>query len=246
MEGFPLQFHTKSSESGEMKTLVADIGHPHEVQEVFDFLKRYFLTSTPIRQVTPCSDDAGEHAPSKQLWLLELVKESLSLPYTILIRDPAFGHRLAAVLINTMQERNQSHNSDDESTDSDRTPGWLARSFLSSLSQGIDLFSLYNTDRVLGLFIVSVGDQYGRLGLATKMFEWSIEMAEAAGAGALESGAVSEFAAKALAKCGFKTIKTVPYESFEMKDGVRPMASMLEELGEHQVGRLMARRVRDL
>jgi len=246
MEGFPVQFHTKNAGSGEIKTLVADIGRPHEVQEVFDFLQRYFLPSTPIRQVTPCSDDAeDEHAPAKQLWILELVKESLSMPFTIMVRDPAAENRLAAVLINTMQERSQSQSAD-EPVDSDRSPGWLARSFLSSLSQGIDIFSLYNTDRVLGIFIVSVGNEYGRLGLATKMFQLSIEMAEAAGAGALESGAVSEFAAKALAKCGFKTIKTVSYESFEMKDGVRPMASMLEELGEHQVGRLMVRSVREI
>jgi len=244
MEGFPLQFHTKSTESGEMKTLVADIGRPHEVDEVFAFLQKYFLSSTPIRQVTPCGDDDGEHAPAKQLWILELVKESLCMPYTIMIRDPTKENRLAAVLINTMQERSQQ--SSDDSVDTDRSPGWLARSFLSSLSQGVDLFSLYNTDKILGLFIVSVGDQYGRLGLATKMFQLSIEIAERSGCGALDSGAVSEFAAKALAKCGFKTIKTVSYESFEMKDGVRPMTSMLEELGEHQVGRLMARRVQEM
>ena len=106
----------------------------------------------------------------------------------------------------------------------------------------MDLFKFYETDRILHCCIISVSDEYGRRGLAAKLIQASTDLAAANGAGAVKAEAVSEFAARAIAKLGFSVVKSIDYASFEI-NGTKPLASVPELVHQHPTARLMAKRV---
>lgn len=113
---------------------------------------------------------------------------------------------------------------------------------MEALSKDVDIFTKYQTDRIVRLLILSVHPQYGRQGIATKLIRLSQDLAQSHGAGALEIEALNKFAARAASACGLETISTVDYASLEM-DGKKPLASYPALLAEHPDGQLMACRI---
>lgn len=215
MEGFPLQFQAQSAEhDGAGSTLlVVDIGQPHEAQEVYDFLQRYVVPC-------PCDGDAvaaggsseEEEDDGEQLWMLDLVQESLSKPYTMLVRDKGADDQLVAVQVNMMQDRRKMVSSADPNSAS-----WLPRSFLASLSCNVDLFSLHQAECVLGFFLISVNDHYGRLGLASsKVLQLSIDLFKAGLEQTFETEPIRKYVAKTLPKFSSDSFRTMGYIPYEM------------------------------
>ena len=212
MEGlFPLQFQTASeNEDDESTLLVVDIGQPHEAQEVFDFLQRYLVPC-------PC-DGRGDEEDDEQLWILDLVQESLSKPYTMVVRDPAADGQLVAVQVNMMQERRPLLACEPNSA------AWLPRPFLAALSCNVDLFSLHchqsQTESVsMGFFIVSVNDQYGRLGLASsKLLQLSLNLFKAGLEETFQAEPIRKYVAKTLPKfpAGSDSFRIMGYPPFGM------------------------------
>lgn len=117
-------------------------------------------------------------------------------------------------------------------------PDHLLFSVLGGLGEGIDLFKLYKTDRVLHLFAVGVHSQYGRQGLASRLYQLTIELALSAGVGAMALEAVSEYAYRAASKLGFTVLRVIDYATHEYKGG-----TPLKDCGDldHTAARYMAR-----
>ena len=115
-------------------------------------------------------------------------------------------------------------------------------SILQALTSDHDLFTLYNTDKVFEIAVVAVSSDYGRKGLATKLMEFSIQIAIEIGAGVVKVEAISEHSAQIASKLDFTVLKSIDYATFEY-DGIKPLAGNYEMLSEHPTARLMARRL---
>lgn len=121
-------------------------------------------------------------------------------------------------------------------------PEMLITAMLTAIESSCNIFELYETDRALLFYIVAVSSEFGRLGLASHLYQLSLKMAVANGLGAAEVAAFSDYAARAAAKLGFTTLTELNYASFEYK-GTTPLAGCKKLLDEHPSVRLMARRL---
>lgn len=113
---------------------------------------------------------------------------------------------------------------------------------IAAIEEGCDVFNLYETNCILHFCLVAVDSKYGRLGLASLLYQLSFKIAIEKGAGAAVVAAFSSFTARAAAKLGFTTLKEITYASFKYK-GTTPLAGCKELVDEHPTVRFMARRL---
>ena len=114
--------------------------------------------------------------------------------------------------------------------------------FCKELYKGIDLFALLETDRFFHLGDLTVSCDYARQGLATKLYQLSLEIAVKLGVPAAKTYAASTYTAKLAAKLGFSTFNTVDYATLEHK-GTMPFTKYPDVLVDHPSVLLMARRL---
>jgi len=110
---------------------------------------------------------------------------------------------------------------------------------LGALNEGIDLHSIYKTNRILLLGILSVHPAYTRLGLGKTLTKLSCQLGEAHGVGAIKVNALNQYTFQAAVACGFQTHATLDFSYFEL-DGVRLFENDPVFLNEHPKARLMA------
>ena len=223
MESFPRKFVTRDGQE-----FTINIAHPEVLDEVVEFMQIHFLSTSPNCYIIP-----GGLSDVNQF--KEYLSGYLQQPISLTARD-SMG-KLAGIRINGLEER----------TDAVVLPPAneslaLIMSLIDALEQGIDLFEKYNTEKVFYLAMMAVDKTFGGLGLASKLVEFSLELAKANGTGAVKVCAMSDFAAKAAAKQGLETIRTIDYATFEL-NGDKPLAYLPDLLSEHPVARFMARRI---
>lgn len=227
METFLYKF-----DPGNGEVFTFQIAKLEETDEISDFMFQNFFLTSPNRQLCRCDDPAA--AAQIKPFVSEYLRECIVQNISLTVRD-SLGH-LAGVRINKLENKGDY----DDKKDNPEFNETLIRAILFSLNEGVDIYSKYSTERVIIFVMMSVGSKYGRLGLAKKMVEISLEFGKTAGAGAAKAEAVSTYAAKALAKAGFETLKTIDYATFEFKDDT-PLARETAMLDEHSKGLLMAR-----
>ncbi len=110
------------------------------------------------------------------------------------------------------------------------------------LEEGLDLFSTYQTERILCLYLLCVHPAYGRRGLGRKLIQLSIEMAKDRGTGVIQTTAFNEYTFKAASSLGFDTLADLDFATFEL-DGMRPYENELTLLTEHPKVRYMAHKI---
>ena len=223
MESFPRKFVTRDGQE-----FTINIAHPEVLDEVVEFMQIHFLSTSPNCYIIP-----GGLSDVNQF--KEYLSGYLQQPISLTARD-SMG-KLAGIRINGLEER----------TDAVVLPPAneslaLIMSLIDALEQGIDLFEKYNTEKVFYLAMMAVDKTFGGLGLASKLVEFSLELAKANGTGAVKVCAMSDFAAKVAAKQGLETIRTIDYATFEF-NGDKPLAYLPDLLSEHPVARFMARRI---
>ena len=222
MESFPRKFVTRDGQE-----FTINIALPEDLEEVLEFMQLHFYATSPNCYLVPGS----QRQPNFKERLYGNLKQLISLT----VRDST--GRLSGILINKLEER-----TDTVVLPSTKNSTTLIMSLLDALEEGIDLFEKYNTEKVFYLAMMAVDKRFGGLGLASKLVEFSLELAKANGAGAVKVCAMSDFAAKAAAKQGLETIRTIDYATFEL-NGDKPLAYLPELLSEHPVARFMARRI---
>lgn len=158
-------------------------------------------------------------------------------PVSLTVRDS--NGRLVAIRINLLDNIFNRHK-DMEPSNNQNTR--LIESLLTDLEKDIDLFTKYNTNKILKLAIMAVDKQYSGLGLGSLLVKMSIDLAKNYGAGAVAVTAVSEAAARVAAKNGLVTLRTIDYATYEV-DGVKPLANKTNLLAEHRVAQFMARSI---
>lgn len=223
MESFPRKFVARGGQ-----VLTINIARPEDLQEVSEFLRLHFFFTSPNCYLI-------KDGPGDDHGLKDYLSGCLKHPVSFTVRD-ATG-RLAAIRMNELEER-----LDGVVVPSSAKNLALIMSLLGALEADIDLFTKYNTEKILSLAMMAVDKSYGQLGLASTLVELSLEVARANGAGAVKVCAVSEYAAKVAAKHGLETLRAIDYATFEF-NGDKPLAYLTDLLSEHPVARLMVRRI---
>lgn len=226
LPSFPLTFPV-----GEDK-LEISIGRPEEDDEVLDFMKENFYMKPPNRPILEY-DETPEAAKGYYSRALNNFRKYLSDGTSLMVRNKSTG-KLVAAALNKLEDIGTPVISNDYNR--------LYVAILVSLHEGYDIYSMNNVDRVLRFSITSVSKPYQRFGLATKLFELSIDLAKVHGAGAIKVEAMSEYATRALIKLGFTVVKSIDYATYEY-NGTRPLLALADQLDGHCTARLMTLRL---
>jgi hypothetical protein len=221
MNSFPQDFVVKDG-----RVFTIDLVRLDESEEVVEFRKHNFSSISPL-----CYLVKDRNEPSDETSMRNYVSEYVKDPVSLAVRDST--GRLVAIVLNKLLEKSEAC----EQAAITQSPR-LIMSLLHDLEHGIDLFTTYNTKKVFALGILSVDQKYGRLGLATKLVNLSLELAKANGAGAVKCSVVSQHAAKAAIKNGLETIRTIDYATYEF-NGNKPLAKFTDLLAEHSLARFM-------
>ncbi|CAF0975000.1 unnamed protein product [Rotaria sp. Silwood1] len=97
----------------------------------------------------------------------------------------------------------------------------------------IDLFKIFNTDRLLHLLMVSVDEKYRGLNLTRQMMNLSIEQAKTYGIKGAFAETTGLYSSKAMLKMGFKVYNEIIYAKYDEK--------RLSNLGVHDRCLLLAK-----
>ena len=214
---------------------MVEIVREEQGDEIYSFLQRNFLPRAEALvylnrcDPTPLKTKEEEYEECR-VRTHNMIRKSLSLA----VRHSG---ELVAVVLNRMETLTDKEFPQDDSSEES-----LIGSFFTELSEGVDLFSEFKTDNIFYLYILSVREDFGRLGLAKKLIQLTIELASTTNAGAIQVEATSEYSAKPMAQLGFRTFKEIDYAKFEYR-GKRPLENIPELVHLHPTARLMARRI---
>lgn len=222
MAQFPKTFTTR-----DRRELKIELAKKEHFPEVCEFLNHHFFVMSPS-----CYLFNGN--PINDPGMLEFISVCLRDPVSMIVRDST--DCLVAVRLNLLEEPNNRHKSLTLSNNE------LIVSLVSSLEKGIDVFTIYKTNKTLILQMLGVHQQYCGLGLGSTLVKLSLELAEKHGAGAVAVVALNEAAAKLAANNGLESLRTIDYATFEV-NGVKPLANEAKLLAEHRVAKLMARSI---
>lgn len=220
------------------RTLLVDLARPEEAEEILDFLNVHFLPVSPNNHLISYDQPETQSTEDQEggtTFFLQVIQECLRTPHSLVVRDQSTD-QLVAVRINKIED------SSAHSGRNHKQPERLLFALLDALKKNADLHEKYETNRILHLCMIAVSEQHCGEGLATKLNELSMDLAIQGGAGAIKTEAVSEYAAKSVAKLGFTVISSIDYATFEF-NGTKPFADNADLLAEHPTARLMARRL---
>lgn len=215
--------------------LSIDIAQPENAQEMSDFISIHFDPRSPICHLHEYDFPApgsAEAKANKESFTEYLRSDCLSTPCSLIVRDQ-ITNSLAAILVCSEVKKN---------SEPPVPPTSLCFAILEALPEGFDLFTLYETDKVIEIFMVVVAQPFTKRGLATKLMQCAIELATHCGAGAMQMEAVSDYSARAALKFGFTSLKSIDYAAFEY-NGIKPLADNKELLAEHPTAHFMVRRL---
>ncbi|EFX79773.1 hypothetical protein DAPPUDRAFT_319214 [Daphnia pulex] len=235
MNSFPRNFAVEDG-----RTFTIDLARLDDLAEVVEFRKQHFNSISPACYLVNVANnetiDIDKRVRESTLKNLSSCEKN---PVSLTMRDST--GRLVAIALNKLIEKPQA---DDQAAPlpAQENPILIVSLIIDDLERGIDLFTTYNTKTIFELWIMSVDKTYGQLGIATALASLSLDLAKANNAGAVKCLAVSQYSAKAAAKNGLETIRTIDYATYEF-NGDKPLANLTDLLAEHPVARLMARRI---
>lgn len=217
---------------------VIDLLRPDDnIKEVRMFTAEYFCNQIPIHPIRNFDRTLKSIVSNQEdeplQWIQDIERQSCSLTVRV-----SGSNQLVAIILNELEERTPQQESSPE--DKNSSPSTLVRAMIEALSQDVDLFDLHKTDKIINFHVVAVMPLYSRLGLATKLFQLSMDLANRKGIAAAKIEAFSSFAANAAAKLGFVTVKSIEYATFEYQ-GIKPLENVPELNQLHPSVRLMSR-----
>ena len=200
-----------------------------------DFAEEQYYRATPIREIFAFNDVTKEDWLAwKRARLLKCIQHPKSNLVTV--REKNTGRLLA---FQALSIRERSEVWADSFVESDRSAAWRLRAILGKLDEGVDLFSIYQTERILHIWFTAVrADFRGQRLVGIRNPTCRALFAKIAhdnGIGAMRAEAVSRYSSPE--KC-WEPIKIIRYESFQLSDGTRPFDGI--NLGVHQTAKLMA------
>lgn len=207
---------------------------PEDVEQVSEFLLRYFFTEEPLGQSLNLDPDK-EVRP----WLSKMIEHEIREGISMVVRlrstnnDESVSGELddmVAVCLNDV-ERSDS-NAEDVTiftfVDQASQPNmWKITRVLDDLMADQNLFNRYQVDALVTCQMLCVNPKFSGRGLAKKLIQLTEDLTKMSGYSLIVSEATSEFSARAFLKAGFNREKTIQYANFTL-DGeypFRPLSS---------------------
>lgn len=109
---------------------------------------------------------------------------------------------------------------------------------MQDLCKPVDLFSMYQVDRILNILMISVAEQHARQGLAARIIGWSIDTGRRLGIPLAATEAVNHYAGRCFLKLGFSLVNEIDYDTY-VYEGCTPLANN----GVHRKAQLLVHRL---
>lgn len=201
--------------------------------------EEHFYSSSPMRQIFLSDDLTKEEMFACTRARLQKCFQTPA-SNLVTVREKSTG-RLVAFQAITIRERSEDSAEKMIVDPDDRSAGWLLRAMIAKLDEGIDIYDLYQTEKILHIWFTAVrGDYRGQrlVGIrnATCCALYA-KMAHDNHIGAMRAEPSSHYSSPE--NC-WKPIRSVPFETFQLPDGTRPFAGV--DLGVHRTIRLMVSR----
>lgn len=197
VEAFPIHL-----EQADGSILLVNKAREEESEEIFAFQEEHYYQKSPLRQVI-----GYDSPPDAELFpqvRLKRMRERLRQHFSLTVRNST--GRLVAIVINEVKERPEV----DPTEDADSV------SVNEALNRDVDLFALYQTDRIMHLWQLAVHVEYVHCDLAVKLIQLTMDLASATnGVQAVKVRSFNKFAFRVLVSLGFTIIKSIDYFSFE-------------------------------
>ena len=227
---FPLSYPRQNGQD-----LIINKIRPEEHEEIVEFFFAHFMPRLPIRQI--CQYDDGPKKFKRPNWMWDEVRQCISKPISLSVRDPATNGQLAAVLLNVIEVRPSESAQQVAEEEQD-----LLTVYLDELNKDINFFDIFEIDEIMHNIMVAVSPDYTQLGLASKMYQLSLDIAIANGVKAVKTEAANIYTAKVATKLRYTPYKVLDLASLEYL-GTRPLANYPEITSHNPKAHLLARRV---
>jgi len=215
--------------------LIYSIAKQEEEEEVADLAHEHFYSSSPMREIFlfdyVTKDEFFACTRARLQKCFQHPRSKL-----ITVREKSTG-RLVAFQAITIREKNDG--SEVSVDPEDRSTGWLLRAIIAKLDEGVDLYALYQTDRILHIwFTVVSGDYRGQRLVGVRNATICALFAKIAHdnkIGAMRAEPSSQYSSPE--EC-WKIIQKIHFETFQLPDGTRPFDGI--DFGVHRGTRLVA------
>lgn len=218
-------------------TLIYDIARPEDVDEAAAFAAESLYNSSPIKEIASFDDPSDE--AGRIAWNKGRLQTAFSNPTCIIVREKTTGDVVGFVTMK-IEERDDGSNSTTFNYSDDRSAGWLTRAISAELNRGIDLYTRYETNRILFIWFGAIRDDYrGEKLFYLKPFrDLTKRIIRENVPGAVKAITFSNYSAVGK---DWEIIKTIDFESFELPDGTRPLAGV--DLGGHRTAKLKGQKL---
>lgn len=125
----------------------------------------------------------------------------------------------------------------------DRSPGWLSRAIRSKLFETVDPFATFSADRIGMSSNGVVHPDYGRSGLLTRSLLFMGLEIWSRGIDTFIGVTSSRYSTKAALYVRGQVLSFIPYATFELPDGTKPLASV--DMEDHKAAYLVGQKMTD-
>lgn len=223
MDPFPQTVTIKNGQS-----LVVDIARPEELDEICEFLRQHYFTTSPMCCIV-------KECPTKSN-IETFIVRSLKKPISLVVRDA--NRKMVAIQLNELEmrygpslEANLLFSKGEKS---------ILSSMVQTLRRDFDIFEKFHADRIFCFVILAVDQNYSRLELGSILVTMSIKLALFYGVGAMCVYTFNEYEADIAKQHGFETDSSINYANFKF-NGEYPLACKKNLLAEHPTARCMVR-----
>ncbi|KAK7600811.1 hypothetical protein V9T40_008252 [Parthenolecanium corni] len=181
--------------------------------EVIEHLRSNFFADEPLNKAVKLCDH-GEKHHDLEMHSLKTLEDNLSV-----MAIDSNTNRIIGVALNGIQNPNDIKAAKEELLRAKDEKYKNIFSFLYDINRDLNLFAKYRVDQIFECRILSVDQNYRGQGLAQRLLEKSLEVAEEAGIKLFKQDATSFYTQKIAENMGFVSVFELRYKAYRNDDG---------------------------
>lgn len=181
--------------------------------EIIQHLRKNFFADEPLNKAVKLCDQGEKHDDLEQ-HSLQTLKDNLSV-----MAVDKNTKKIVGVALNGIQRPEDAKWEKEKIMRATDQKYKNIFSFLYGINQDLDLFQKYRVNSIFECRILSVDQKYRGQGLAKKLLEKSLEVAQKAGYKLFKQDATSFYTQKIAENMGFTTVFELRYKAYRGDDG---------------------------